>query len=58
MLDHEDLRVHPRWIFRKNSIEFSIVFYTTYTTFYIVYVLKPCNHMSFWNILQSPDLVM
>jgi len=26
-LDHKELRVHPRWMFKKNSIEFSIIFY-------------------------------
>jgi len=27
MLDLDNLRVHPRWMFRKNSIEFSVIFY-------------------------------
>ena len=26
-LNHKDLRVHPRWMFRKNLIEFFIIFY-------------------------------
>jgi len=45
-------------MFRKNSIEFPVVFYALLILFYIVCILKFYDYMSFWNILQSPDLIM
>jgi len=45
-------------MFRKNSIEFSIIFYTLLILFYMVCALNSHGHMSFWNVLQSPDLIM
>jgi len=48
---------HPRWMFRKNSMEFFIrlgyyLYYSTVAVQLLVY-----NHMSFQNVLCSPDLV-
>ena len=48
---------YPRWMFRKNSMEFFIglgyyLYYSTVAVQLLVY-----NHMSFQNVLWSPDLV-
>ena len=48
---------HPRWIFKKNSIEFFVgldyyLYYFTVAVLLLVY-----NHMFFQNILWSLDLV-
>jgi len=40
-------------MFRKNSI---VPYYILYYS-YMIYVLKSYDHMSFWNILQLPELV-
>jgi len=49
---------HPRWMFRKNSMEFFVVlsYYLYYFT--VAILLRVQNHMFFQNILWSPDLVM
>jgi len=46
---------HPRWMFRKNSIEFFIGL--SYYLYYFTsgYTLKSCSHKSFQNVLWSHD---
>jgi len=41
---------HPRWIFRKNSMEFFVEL-LNYTTFTSGCTLLVHDHMSFWNVL-------
>jgi len=48
---------HPRWMFRKNSMEF-FVGLGYYLYYFIVAVqLLVHDHISFQNVLWSPDLV-
>ena len=48
---------HPRWMFKKNSMEFFVVlgYYLYYST--VAILLWVHNRMSFQNVLWSPDFV-
>jgi len=49
---------HPRWMFKKNSMEFFVRldYYLYYFT--VAVLLLVHNHMFFQNVLWSPDLTM
>ena len=53
------LRDHLRWVFRKNSMEFSVGFdYLLILLLQVAVLLLLHNHMSFQNILWSHNLII
>jgi len=48
---------HPRWIFKKNSMEFFVRLLNYLYYFTSGYTLLTHNHISFWNVLWSHDPV-
>ena len=49
---------HPRWMFRKNSMEFLLDCSPTYTITTVAVPQSPMVTCPFQNVLWSPDLVM
>jgi len=55
-IDEELMEIWPNEVCDIDKVLYYILYYLYY--FYMVCVLKSCGHMSFWNILLSPDLIM
>jgi len=49
---------HPRWMFKKNSIEFFLGLDYYLYCFTVAVLLLVYDHMFFLNVLWSLDLVM